>query len=205
MPVTPQPVSDYNVLNAYLLLLVGTTENLEIQHIFRFCDKAVCSKLLHIIRNNRDEFKKVIPIMGRFHQLLCLQKVIYERYACLGLETWITGARTTKPVSAAEKTVQGLHYNTATPADKEIFDAIVHMQNQNIENNYNSIDEVLKQNLVKLTKNTDISNVANVLRLCGFKKLKEKIVHSNNRQYRMTVMLLKRKFVVIIYFSNPRI
>ena len=196
MPVTPQPVSDYNVLNAYLLLLVGTTENLEIQHIFRFCDKAVCSKLLHIIRNNRDEFKKVIPIMGRFHQLLCLQKVIYKRYACLGLETWIT---------AAEKTVQGLHYNTATPADKEIFDAIVHMQNQNIENNYNSIDEVLKQNLVKLTKNTDISNVANVLRLCGFKKLKEKIVHSNNRQYRMTVMLLKRKFVVIIYFSNPRI
>ena len=106
MQVTPQPVSDYNVLKAYLLFLVGTTENLEIQHIFRFCDKAVCSKLLHIIRNNRDEFKKVIPIMGRFHQLLCLQKVMYKCYACLVLETWITDARTTKPVSAAEKTVQ---------------------------------------------------------------------------------------------------
>ena len=185
--------------------MVGTTENLEIQHIFRFCDKAVCSKLLHIIRNNRDEFKKVIPIMGRFHQLLCLQKVIYKRYACLGLETWITGARTTTPVSAAEKTVQGLHYNTATPADKEILDAVLHMQNENIENNYNRIDEFLKQNLVKLTKNTDISNVANVFQLCGFKKLKEKIIHSNNRQSRMTVMLLKGKFVVIIYFSNPRI
>ena len=50
--------------------------------------------------------------MSGFHEMLCLQKTIYKRYACLGLEKWITGVGTTKSPLAAEKTVHGLHYNT---------------------------------------------------------------------------------------------
>ena len=49
MSIIPQPVCDYNVLKAYLLFLVETTENLEIQQIFSHCDQALYSDLLHII------------------------------------------------------------------------------------------------------------------------------------------------------------
>ena len=43
MSVIPQPVNDYSVLKAYLLFLVDTTENLEIQHTFSKSDQAVYS------------------------------------------------------------------------------------------------------------------------------------------------------------------
>ena len=81
--------------------------------------------MLIIVWNHGDEFKKVIPSIGEFHQLLCLQKVMYKRYACRELETRITDAGTTKSASAAEKAVYGLHYNTTIGVYKEIFDAIV--------------------------------------------------------------------------------
>ena len=51
--------------------------------------------------------------MGGFHQLLCFQKILYKRYACFGLDKWISGSGTTKTASAAEKAVQGRHYNTS--------------------------------------------------------------------------------------------
>ena len=74
MPVVPQPVSDCAVLKAYLLFLEETTNSLEIKHIFEHADEAVYSKLLEIIWNHGDKFKKVIPIMGGFHQVMNLQK-----------------------------------------------------------------------------------------------------------------------------------
>ena len=90
---------------------------------------------------------------------------MYKCYACIGLETQITGAGTAESAKSAEKTLHGLHYNIATPVNKEIFDAIVQVRTENITNNYGSIHEVLKQNLVKLKKSTDISNIKNVLQL----------------------------------------
>ena len=118
------------------------------------------------------------------------------------METWITCAGTIKSSSTAEKTVHGLHYNTTTRVYKETFDAIVQMRTENITNNYDNIDEVLKQNLVKLTKNIDISNVTNFFQLNEFKKLEEQIVDSNSLQSRMTVMLLKGISLLFSIFST---
>ena len=103
--------------------------------------------------------------MGRFHQLLCLQKVMYVRCCCCQ-----------QNLHHCQKAVYGLHHNTITRVYQEIFDVIVQMRTENITNNYDRIDEVLKQNLVKLTKNFDILNVTNVLQLSEFKKLKERFV-----------------------------
>lgn len=95
--------------------------------------------------------------MGGFHQLPCLQKVMYKirldwKQGWVGIGNKITTTGTTKYASAAEKAVHGLHYNTATRVYKEIFDTIVQMRTENIKNNYDSIDEVLKQNLIILRK-----------------------------------------------------
>ena len=139
MPVIPQPVNDHAVLKEYLHFLLETSDNLEIKHIFCHCDEAAYSKLLQIIWNHGDLFKRVIPILGGFHQLMCFQKIMYKRSACLGIEKWITGAGTTKSASAAEKAVQGLHYNATTRVYKEIFDAIVQLRTEDVTNNYETI------------------------------------------------------------------
>ena len=109
MSVILKPLSDLCVLQDYLMFLADTPESLKIHHIFSHCNKAIYSKLLHIIWSYGDEFKKVIPVMGGFYQLLCLEKAMYNRYACFGLETWITGTGTTKYVSAAENAAHGFH------------------------------------------------------------------------------------------------
>ena len=67
-----ESVTDFAVLKTYLYFLEETTENLDIKQILSHCDKTVYSKLLQIIWKHGDETSKVIPLIGGFHQALCM-------------------------------------------------------------------------------------------------------------------------------------
>ena len=95
-----------------------TTDNLEIKHIFSHADEAVFSKLLEIIWSSGTQFEKVIP------------------------------AKTTKSMSAAEKAIQGKHYNMTTRVYKEIFDVIIQMRVDEITNQHLDMDKDLYDALV---------------------------------------------------------
>ena len=191
MPVIPESVNDFTVFKSLLYFLVETTENLGIMYIFSHCDEAVYSKLLQIIGKHGDQFSKVIPPMGGFHQVLCLQKAIYKRYACLGLDKWITGVATIKSSLVAEKTVHVLHYNTSIRVYKEIFDAIVQMRMEDITNMYVNIDEELLSNLINLRKSTCAKNMSEIVVIEEFQILEKDITTVTSRQSQVTVMLLE--------------
>ena len=191
MPVIPESVNDFTVLKSLLYVLVETTENLGIMYIFSHCDEAVYSKLLQIIGKHGDQFSKVIPPMGGFRQVLCLQKAIYKRYACLGLDKWITGVATIKSSLVAEKTVHVLHYNTSIRVYKEIFDAIVQMRMEDITNMYVNIDEELLSNLINLRKSTCAKNMSQIVVIEEFQILEKDITTVTSRQSQVTVMLLE--------------
>ena len=191
MPVIPESVNDFTVFKSLLYFLVETTENLGIMSIFSHCDEAVYSKLLQIIGKHGDQFSKVIPPMGGFRQVLCLQKAIYKRYACLGLDKWITGVATIKSSLVAEKTVHVLHYNTSIRVYKEIFDAIVQMRMEDITNMYVNIDEELLSNLINLRKSTCAKNMSEIVVIEEFQILEKDITTVTSRQSQVTVMLLE--------------
>ena len=191
MPVIPESVNDFTVLKSLLYFLVETTENLGIMYIFSHCDEAVYSKLLQIIGKEGDQFSKVIPPMGGFRQVLCLQKAIYKRYACLGLDKWITGVATIKSSLVAENTVHVLHYNTSIRVYKEIFDAIVQMRMEDITNMYVNIDEELLSNLINLRKSTCAKNMSEIVVIEEFQILEKDITTVTSRQSQVTVMLLE--------------
>ena len=191
MPVIPESVNDFTVFKSLLYFLVETTENLGIMYIFSHCDEAVYSKVLQIIGKHGDQFSKVIPPMGGFRQVLCLQKAIYKRYACLGLDKWITGVATIKSSLAAEKTVHVLHYNTSIRVYKEIFDAIVQMRMEDITNMYVNIDEELLSNLINLRKSTCAKNMSEIVVIEEFQILEKDITTVTSRQSQVTVMLLE--------------
>ena len=191
MPVIPESVNDFTVLKSLLYFLLETTENLGIMYIFSHCDEAVYSKLLQIIGKHGDQFSKVIPPMGGFRQVLCLQKAIYKRYACLGLDKWITGVATIKSSLVAEKTVHVLHYNTSIRVYKEIFDAIVQMRMEDITNMYVNIDEELLSNLINLRKSTCAENMSEIVVIEEFQILEKDITTVTSRQSQVTVMLLE--------------
>ena len=121
--------------------------------------------------------------MDGFHQVLCLQKTIYKRYACLGLDKWITGAGATKSSSAAEKVVNGLHYNTSIH--------IVQMRMENIANMYLNIDEELLNKLIKLRVSTCLKNVNEIIVMEKFQILQKDITAVTSVQSQMTLILLK--------------
>ena len=191
MPVLPESVNDFTVFKSLLYFLVETTENLGIMYIFSHCDEAVYSKLLQIIGKHGDQFSKVIPPMGGFRQVLCLQKAIYKRYACLGLDKWITGVATIKSSLVAEKTVHVLHYNTSIRVYKEIFDAIVQMRMEDITTMYVNIDEELLSNLINLRKSTCAKNMSEIVVIEEFQILEKDITTVTSRQSQVTVMLLE--------------
>ena len=92
LPVIPQ-APDYGVLMEYLKFLLETTEDLNIQRIYVHADEAVYSKLLQLIWKHGKFDKKIIPLMGGFHQLLVLQKIIYKRHACIGYKKWFVDSK----------------------------------------------------------------------------------------------------------------
>ena len=63
-------MSVYSVTKVYLDFLIETADNLELQNIFAHCDEAVYSKLLHIMWNSGDEFKKGTAFLDGFYQLM---------------------------------------------------------------------------------------------------------------------------------------
>ena len=79
-------------LKAYLDFLRDTTDNLCLNHIFCHADEQVYAKLLHIIWNHGDYYQKIIPLMGGFHQLMVMQKIIYKRHGCMGYKQWFSDA-----------------------------------------------------------------------------------------------------------------
>ena len=99
MPVVPQP-PDYDVLREYLDFLVETTDNLTLQRIYCHADEAVYSKIVQIIWRHGETYKKVIPLMGGFHQLLVLMKIIYKRHGCIGYKKWFIDSKTIASGSA---------------------------------------------------------------------------------------------------------
>ena len=92
LPVIDKP-PDYDVLKSYLEFLVDSTEQLEIDRIFIHADEAVYSKILHIMWKHGDSFKRIIPLMGGFHQLLVMMKILYKRYGVMGHAKWFKDAQ----------------------------------------------------------------------------------------------------------------
>ena len=151
LPVVPTP-PDYDVLKEYLDFLLDTTENLGIQHIFTHADEAVYSKLLHIIWKHGDYFQRIIPLMGGFHQLLVLQKVMYKRHGCIGYKKWFEDAHVIASGSV-DKAIEGRHYYRCIRLHKEAFDAIVQMQIEKITDNYAAINSDVLNSLMELRRN----------------------------------------------------
>ena len=80
--------------------------------------------MVQIIWKHGEVYKKVIPFMGAFHQLLVLQTMIYKRHGCVGYKKWFVDAKIIASGSA-DKAVEGRHYYRFMRVHKEAFDAIV--------------------------------------------------------------------------------
>ena len=80
-PVLPHS-PEYPICKKYLDSIIDIINDLEISHMFVYSDELVYSKLCHILWKNPELYKQVILLMGGFHQLRVMQKILYKRYNC---------------------------------------------------------------------------------------------------------------------------
>ena len=149
------------MLKEYLDLPLVTTYDFGIQHIFTHADEAVYAKLLHIIWNHGDRFKKIIPLMGCFHEKMVLQKILDKRDACIGYKKWFEDAQIIASGSV-DKAIEGRHYYRRMRIHKEDFGSIVQMQVAKLTQNYSQMNPLLLSRLVQLRYDPSPDNVKEI-------------------------------------------
>ena len=101
LPVSPHP-PEYPVCKEYLDFLLDIIEELEIPFIYAHSDEAVYSKLFDIVWKNKGLYSQIILLMGGFHQLRVMQKLLYKRHHCKGYTNWCIDASTIAKGSAEQ-------------------------------------------------------------------------------------------------------
>ena len=123
LPVSPHP-PEYPICKQYLDFLLEVIEDLALPYIFVHSDEAIYSKLCDILWQNKELYKNVISLMGGFHQVRVMQKLVYKRYHCRKLDSWCVDAAVIAKGSA-DQAFEGRHYYRCLRMHKECFDALV--------------------------------------------------------------------------------
>ena len=187
LPVVSEP-PDYDVLKEYIDFLLATTDDLGIQHIFTHADEAVNAKLLHIIWNQWNRFKKIIPLIGGFHQIMALQKILYKRHTCIGYKTWFEDAQIIASGSV-DKAIEGRHYHMRI--HKEAFHSIVQMLVAKLTQDYSQMNPLLLSKLVQLRYDPSPDKVKEITTIKELCDLKCKITSTTGTQSKMSMLYLK--------------
>ncbi len=189
MPViTESP--NFSVCKNYLDVLRDIIEDLGLEFIFAHADEDVYAKLVQIIWKNGNHYKKVIVMMGGFHQLRVRQRLIYKRHACMGYKDWHIDSSTIAPGSA-DQAFSGKHYYRCMRVLKESFDALVQFFAETTTNNYTDMESELLQRLTDLRLEPTPGAVDKVLDLESFETFFLQLKTESSTQKGMTVAFLR--------------
>ena len=130
LPVNPHP-PEYPICKEYLDFLLEVIDELEIPFIFVHSDEMVYSKLCEILWQNKDIYNQIILLMGGFHQLRVMQRLLYKRHFTKGYREWCVDAKTIAEGSV-DQAFEGRHYYRSMRMHKECFDALVQFRIEKI-------------------------------------------------------------------------
>ena len=122
-PVIPSP-PEYPICKQYLDSVIEIINDLELSHMFVHTDELVYSKLCNILWKNPQLYKNVILLMGGFHQLRVMQKILYKRYNCRQMQQICVEAGTIVQGSS-DQAFEGRYHYRCLRVHKESFDALV--------------------------------------------------------------------------------
>ena len=96
-----------------------------------------------------DLYSKIILLMGGFHQLRVMQRILYKRHHCNGYMEWCIDAKTIAKRST-EQAFEGRHYYRSMRLHKECFDALVQFRVESLTENLTKMSPILKECIVSL-------------------------------------------------------
>ena len=177
LPAVSQP-PDYPVCKKFLDDLLELIDDLGIPHIFAHGDEKVYACLTHIIWKDPELYKKIMVIMGGFHQLRVRYRIIHKRHGAKGYQTWCVDSRTIAGGSSASA-IEGRHYYRSMRIHKEMFCALAQTKVEKLTDNYQRMDVKLKEMLLKLKSNPSARLLESIVIHPTFQNLFDDIMQDN--------------------------
>ena len=203
LPVKPEP-PDYPVLKEYMDSMLDLIKDLEIDHVFVHADEAVYAKLCHILWKHKELYQNILLLMGGFHQLRVMQRLLYKRYHCRGMQQWCVDADIIAKGSA-EQAFGGRHYYRCMRIHKECFDALVQFRIEQITKQNTKIVADLKENIKILRQNPSKESLNQVLCHDSFSALVSDVLSfKDGTEGHFTIMYLKDVSTMLAMISAVR-
>ena len=202
-PVWPHP-PEYPICKKYLDSIIELINDLELSHMFVHADELVYSKLCHILWKNPDMYKKIIVLMGGFHQLRVMQKILYKRYDCRKMQEICVEAEIIAKGSA-NQAFEGRHYYRCLRVHKECFDAFVQLRIEGLTDDYSSTSADLLALLRALRRAPSCDSLNNVMESPEFNQLCGEVLHfAVGTEGHFSVQYLKDVSLILALVSAVR-
>ena len=185
-PTTGLTKPDYPVCKSFLDNLIQLCRDLELNFIFVHGDEQVYAKLAHILWKNPELYKKIIPLMGGFHELRVMQKIGYKRFGAVGFKQWCKDAGVIA-CGSADKAFEGGHYYGSMRIHKEMFCAIVF---DALKNSFPS-NEIFDEILIKVMDDPSPSSLQRALENDTFINIFQELTATTGTQSQLFVQYLK--------------
>ncbi len=123
LPTIPHPPDD-SICKYYLDYIIDLADSLHLEHIFVHCDQAIFYKMSQIMWKELGKYNKIKCLMGGFHILLVLLKVLNKQFGVLGFRDWWCQANIIAEGSA-DQAAEGRHYYRSMRLHKQSLEALL--------------------------------------------------------------------------------
>ena len=172
--------------------------------MFVHSDELLYSKLCHILWKNPELYKQVILLMGGFHQLRVMQKILYKRYNCRQIQQICVEAEVIAKGSS-DQAFEGRHYYRCLRVHKECFDALVQLRIERLTDNHRTTAPDLLVQLQTLRRFPSSANLDSVMKSIDFGSLCSNILNfGDGTEEHLTIKYLKDVSLILALVSAVR-
>ena len=167
-------------------------------------DELVYSKLCHILWKNPELYKQVVLLMGGFHQLRVMQKILYKRYNFRQLQQICVEAEVIAKGSS-DQAFEGRHYYRCLRVHKESFDALVQLRVENLTDNHRSTPSDLIAKLQTLRKSPSSESLKTAMECLSFETLYHRVLdYAEGTEEHLTIQYLRDVSLILALVSAVR-
>ena len=169
--VTSMP-PNFPVCKSYLESVAEIMEDLGLEFAFVHADEDILCKLYQIIWNHQDEqFKFIRLIMGGFHQIKVLLKIISKIHSCMGYEQWFVESGLIQ-AGSVETGFNGKKYYRTMRLLKAAFCTLIQFRFKSLKcADFELLDNGLLSQIVSLKINTQKSTCDAIFSSPAFSQL----------------------------------
>ena len=133
-------------------------------------------------------YDKITSLLGGFHTLNVMLKILYKKYALLGLKDWWIDADAIA-MGSADQCAEGRHYSRSIRLHKQSYEALMRYRIEEFAL-FSAMDEKLRKQIEILRRNISPENLNTVIEMEEFDTIYMKLLETTGTQSQMMVQYM---------------